>query len=166
MRKTKIICTIGPSSESYKELENLIFNGMDIARINTSHSCMEDAKKKIENIRAISIKRKTNTAILLDLQGPKIRIGKLANDIMLEDGQQIILTICDILPIANRKSGSNSKSRFSITGIPVIRVNYDKFLDDIREKCAIFIDDGLIECRIQKIDHRMYRAGRGMLPRP
>src|SRR4030042_3513898 len=109
MRKTKIICTLGPSSESYKALENLIFNGMDIARINTSHSCKEDAKKKIENIRAISIKNKTNTAIILDLQGPKIRIGKLAKDIMLEDGQQIILTIRDILPITDNINGSNSK---------------------------------------------------------
>ena len=152
VRKTKIICTIGPSSESYKALENLIFNGMDIARINTSHSSKEEAKKKIETIRAISIKRKTNTAIILDLQGPKIRIGKLTKDIMLKDGQQIILTIHDILANANKKSGSNSKLSFSIAANQVIKVNYDKFLNDIRENCTIFIDDGLIECRIQKIN--------------
>src|SRR4030043_2413942 len=119
VRKTKIICTIGPSSESYKALENLIFNGMDIARINTSHSSKEEAKKKIENIRAIAVKRKTNTAIILDLQGPKIRIGKLVKDIMLEDGRQIILTIRDILPIANKNSGP--KTIFTQAAIPAVK---------------------------------------------
>src|SRR4030043_1623085 len=117
VRKTKIICTIGPSSESFKMLENLIFNGMDIARINTSHSSKEEAKKKIETIRAISMKRKTNTAIILDLQGPKIRIGKLAKDIILKDGQQIILTIRDIPPIVNKKSNSYLKSGSSMVSI-------------------------------------------------
>lgn len=152
MKKTKIICTIGPSSDTYKLLEDLIFNGMDIARINTSHSSKDEAKKKIEDIRAISLKHKTNTAIILDLQGPKIRIGKLDKDIMLKDGQQIILTIHEILPAANKNIDCNSKSNLSAAPLPVIKVNYDKFLDDIRENCTIFIDDGLIECRIQKIN--------------
>ncbi|MCL5071225.1 MAG: pyruvate kinase [Actinobacteria bacterium] len=152
MRKTKIICTIGPSSESYEAIENLIFNGMDIARINTSHCSKEEAKKKIENIRAISMKRKTNTAVILDLQGPKIRVGRLVKDIILEDGQQIILTIRDIFSTANKKNNINSNSSLSKEVIPVIKVNYDKFLDDIRENCIIFIDDGLLEFRIQKIN--------------
>ena len=71
LRKTRIICTIGPSSADPAILEKLMLNGMDIARINTSHSSMEDALAKINLIRDIEKRNKIDTGILLDLQGQK-----------------------------------------------------------------------------------------------
>src|SRR5680860_1102313 len=81
IKKTKIICTIGPSSKSAKVLEKLITGGMDIARINTSHSPKEEILEITAAIRDISARHNKITAILLDLQGPKIRVGRLDKDI-------------------------------------------------------------------------------------
>ena len=144
MRKTKIICTIGPSSSSVEMLEKLILNGMDVARINTSHSTFSYAADIIRNIRSISKKHGKNTAIMLDLQGPKIRTGKLENEIIVVDGQDIIFTT------------GNDQDAAAVT--PVIKVEYGKFLDDIKEGCTIFIDDGLMEFKILKIDKAKQKA--------
>ena len=115
---------------------------MDVARINTSHSSKEEAKISINAIREISKKYGKNTAIMLDLQGPKIRIGSLETEIDLKDGQDIIFSVR--LLDKSRFDGS-----YPITGSSkVIDVDYANFLDDIKEGSVIFIDDGLIECRI------------------
>ena len=95
LKKTKIICTIGPSSKPVKILKKLIIGGMDIARINTSHSNKEEIKEIINSIREISALHSKNTAILLDLQGPKIRVGQLIGDIELKAGKKIVFTIKD-----------------------------------------------------------------------
>ena len=119
---------------------------MDVARINTSHSSKEEAKISINAIREISKKYGKNTAIMLDLQGPKIRIGSLETEIDLKDGQDIIFSVR--LLDKSRFDGS-----YPITGSSkVIDVDYANFLDDIKEGSVIFIDDGLIECRIIKTD--------------
>ncbi len=149
LRKTKIICTIGPACSNKSILERLIISGMDVARINTSHSSKEDAKISINAIREISKKYGKNTAIMLDLQGPKIRIGYLETEIDLKDGQDIIFSVRLL-----------DKSRFNgaypITGpSKVIDVDYTNFLEDIKEGSIIFIDDGLIECRIIKADKNL-----------
>ncbi|MCJ7773285.1 MAG: pyruvate kinase, partial [Desulfobacterales bacterium] len=148
MRKTKIICTIGPACSGQSILEKLITGGMDVARINTSHSSSQDAKLRINAIREISKKCGKNTAIMLDLQGPKIRIGVLENEIDLKDGQNIIFSV--------RLSGSsNYCSSSGEGGIEIIGVDYANFLEDIKEGSIIFIDDGLIECRIIKTDKNL-----------
>ncbi len=168
MRKTRIICTIGPSSADPAILEKLMLNGMDIARINTSHSSMEDALAKINLIRDIAKRNKIDTGILLDLQGPKIRIGKLDDDIFLEDNQDIIFTsfltdnaktASDVArkpyPETERKgAGSSTSSRLFQKGPVTINVEYKYFLDDIRQGCSIFIDDGLIELKVVSIDKK------------
>jgi pyruvate kinase len=146
LRKTKIICTIGPACGNESILEKLITSGMDVARINTSHSSREDVKTRISTIREISKKYEKNIAIMLDLQGPKIRIGSLENEIDLADGQEIIFSVRLL-----------NKSRFDethpITGpSEVIDVDYANFLEDIKDGSVIFIDDGLIECRIIRTD--------------
>lgn len=140
MRKTKIICTIGPSSESEKILEKMILAGMDIARINTSHSDKDEVITLVKRIRKISKKIGKNTAIILDLQGPKIRIGTLSRDIYIKSGQNIIFFTGKIN--SNKKSGKEL----------MIQVGYSRFIDDILKGVTIFIDDGLIECKILKID--------------
>jgi len=138
MRKTKIICTIGPASQDPDTLEKMIRSGMDLARINTSHSEMEEVTGMVKMIREISEKCERDIAIMLDLQGPKIRIGKLAEDLELKYGQKVVLSI----DFEKKSAGSSPV---------VIPVTYSKFIDDIEEGTTIFIDDGLIEFRVLKI---------------
>lgn len=140
MRKTKIICTIGPASRDEKILKKMITGGMDIARINSSHSSAGEVEEMVGKIRKISQKFNKNTAIMLDLQGSKIRVDKLENKIRLSKKQKVIFTAGDGCKL-------DSKDNYN-----VIKVAYDKFIDDIKEGCSIFINDGLIECRVKKID--------------
>jgi len=140
MRKTKIICTIGPASKEENILRGLITGGMDIARINTSHCDSEEVMEIVEKIRRVSQEFKRNTAIILDLQGPKIRVSDLKNKIRLERKQKVIFTV------ANNYDSSHS-------GINnIIKVTYDKFIEDIKKGSRIFIDDGLIECKVLDIN--------------
>ena len=155
MRKTKVICTIGPASKNRKTLENFIVNGMDIARINTSHSKKNEVAQLVKSIRELSKKNLKNTAILLDLQGPKIRIGNLSENIRLKKNQNIIFTL---------NSGLSDKDTFKNFGhlkledTILVSVDYDKFLDDINEGNVIYIDDGLIKCRILQVDRSLKYA--------
>lgn len=177
MRRTKIICTIGPASDSKEVMESLILNGMDVARINTSHSNEEDVVKKVNLIRDISTKHGKNTAIMLDLQGPKIRIGNLKEEILLEDNQLISfidksfnesivdknksLLESEIKKLLENDSFKEIKEKDFLKSNEIIfekllkiKVEYDNFLNDIKEGFSIFIDDGLLECRILKIDRK------------
>ena len=141
-KKTKIICTIGPSSKPVKILKKLILDGMDIARINTSHSNKEEIKEIINNVREISAIHNKNTAILLDLQGPKIRVGQLIRDIELTAGKKVIFTI---------KDKNNIIENFPDNKIEIINIDYENFLNDIKEEGTIFLDDGLLECKVLRI---------------
>ena len=76
-RKTKILATIGPSSDKINKIEKLILNGVDAFRINCSHTNEIQLKNYVENIRKVEKKLKKPVGILIDLQGPKLRIGKL-----------------------------------------------------------------------------------------
>ena len=80
MRKTKIICTLGPSTEDEKILRALMENGMDVARINMSHGSHEEHKKKIDKLKKLRSELELPVAILLDTKGPEIRIGRFAGD--------------------------------------------------------------------------------------
>jgi pyruvate kinase len=142
LKKTKIICTIGPSSKPVKILKKLILGGMDIARINTSHSNQEEITEITNNIRDISALHNKNTAILLDLQGPKIRVGQLKKDIELIAGKKVIFTITD---------KNNIIENFSDKNIEIINIDYKNFLNDIKEESTVFLDDGLFECKVLKI---------------
>ncbi len=140
MRKTKIICTIGPASKDEKILKKMITGGMDIARINSSHSSPDEVVEMVRKIRKISKEFNKNTAIILDLQGSKIRVGKLKNKVKLCKKQKVIFTTKDD---CNLDSGNNQN---------IIKVTYKKFIEDIKKGSSIFINDGLIECRVKEID--------------
>ena len=142
LKKTKIICTIGPSSKPHKILERLILGGMDIARINTSYSTLEEITETINNIRSIASHHNKNTAILLDLQGPKIRVGQLEKVLKLKSGQKVIFTV---------KENIDDLEGLVDKNIDIVNVDYKNFLDDIKEESTIFLDDGLLECKILKI---------------
>ena len=146
LKRTKIICTIGPASSSDGILGKMIRQGMDIVRINTSHSDTGEVSILVKKIRKISSENNKNTAIILDLQGPKIRIGELKENIELKSGQNIIFT-------------TSKKARLSKEyNDPIIEVSYSGFIEDIKEGGTIFIDDGLIECRVKKIDKKARTA--------
>jgi Pyruvate kinase, barrel domain len=98
MRRTKIVCTIGPATNSEAQLEQLMRAGMNVARLNFSHGAQQDHALVIERVRAISARLDFPIAILQDLQGPKIRVGSLKDGqpFKLVDGATLTITIRDV----------------------------------------------------------------------
>ncbi|MBW9235184.1 hypothetical protein JQK62_23805 [Leptospira santarosai] len=98
MRKTKIVCTIGPASESPEMLEKLIEAGMNVARLNFSHGNHEEHGERIKRIREASKKTGKIVGILLDTKGPEIRTHQMENDaIELESGQALAISMTEVL---------------------------------------------------------------------
>ena len=132
--RTKIIATLGPASNTPDTIERLIAAGMDIARLNFSHGTTEDHRNLINNVRSASQKTKKEIAILLDLQGPKIRIGRLEKPaIHLEEGHTIVITTADV--------AGNERE---------ISTNYKLLPREISEGAHILLDDGLLELEVLK----------------
>jgi len=126
MRKTKIIATIGPATSSKDVLKEIIVKGVDVCRINCSHGAYEDHKKVIDNIRELNDELGTHVGILVDLQGPKIRIHEVENNaIELESGKNIVVSIEKTL---------GTKERISI--------NYQDLPKDVKVGELILLDDG------------------------
>ncbi len=132
MRKTKIVCTIGPSSESLEMLKHLISSGMNVARLNFSHGDFEEHGNRIINIRKACLDLNKTVAILLDTKGPEIRTGTLKEDsVELIQGDHIILTSKEVL---------GDQHRVSIT--------YEQLPQDVEIGSTILIDDGLIGLKV------------------
>jgi pyruvate kinase len=130
-RKVKIICTLGPSSYEEHIIEKLILAGMNIARLNFSHGEHDFYRVLINRIRHVAARLNESVAILQDLQGPKIRIGKVKNDaINLIDGDSIILSIKDMVGDKNEISSS-----------------YLQIIEDVSILDPILLDDGKIVLR-------------------
>ena len=135
MRKTKIICTIGPSSESEERLKELMLAGMNVARFNFSHGSHEEHKRKYDRMIKVSNELGLPVAALLDTKGPEIRLKNIeGGKCELEAGQKFILTTEDIL-------GNSEK----------VSITYKNLKDDISEGTTILIDDGLIEMVVDEI---------------
>ena len=136
MRRTKIVCTIGPASESVEMLCKIIESGMNVARLNFSHGSHEEHGQRIRNIReAIKVTNK-QVAIMLDTKGPEIRTGLLKEGkITLEAGKEITLTTEEISGDENRLS-----------------VNYSGLPQDVQPGNTILIDDGLVALEVLKIE--------------
>lgn len=96
MRKTKIVCTIGPACDTREKLAALVGAGMNVARLNMSHATHEYHERIIRNIRAVSEDLDRPVGILMDLQGPRVRIGTLRDRVVLEPGQPYVLTTRDV----------------------------------------------------------------------
>ena len=137
MKRTKIICTMGPNSDKPGMIEKLIDAGMDVARLNFSHGDHAEHKSRIDNIKAVRSKKKIPVAILLDTKGPEIRTGKLegGKGVELEEGNTLILTTEDIVGNSDRVS-----------------VSYKQMPQDLKKGDTVLIDDGLIELKVNKID--------------
>lgn len=136
MRKTKIVCTIGPTSESIDTLVKLIDAGMNVARLNFSHGNFEEHGNRIKNIRKAAEQTGQTVAILLDTKGPEIRTGKFENgEATIEKGQDVSISMTEVM-------GTNEL--FSIT--------YEGLYDDVHVGSKILIDDGLLELEIISLD--------------
>ncbi len=124
IRKTKIIATIGPSTQAKKKIKQLIQQGVNVCRLNFAHFSHEKAQEIISNIKEINQELHTHTAILADLQGPKIRIGEIPKTISLKKGDELVLST---------KKRKNT-----------IHINYSNFAKDVSQDEKILIDDGKI----------------------
>ena len=138
LKKTKIIATLGPSTSSSGVIEKLIKEGVDVLRINFSHSSHEEAQVLIKEIRKINTNLNTNTSILADLQGPKLRIGKMRPDISLNVGSIIKI-----------KTGKEF-----IGDDKVIFINYQTLPLDINIEEKILIDDGKIILKVTETNKK------------
>ncbi|HEY0829441.1 MAG TPA: pyruvate kinase [Bacilli bacterium] len=135
MRKTKIVCTIGPVSESTEMLKKLINSGLNVARLNFSHGSHEEHGARIENIRQACKELDKTVAVLLDTKGPEIRTGKLkAEPIDLVQDKHITITTEDLLGDVDR-----------------ISVTYKNLPRVVHTGSTILIDDGLIELRVEEV---------------
>ena len=135
MRKTKIICTLGPSTDKEGILETLIQEGMDVARFNFSHGSHEEQKARLTILDELRRKHDRPVAALLDTKGPEIRIGCFENgSIELKQGQTFTLTTADI-------PGNEEK----------VSITYKNLCKDVKSGDAILIDDGLIGMEVREI---------------
>ena len=135
MRKTKIICTLGPASESEEMIGKLIDAGMDVARFNFSHGTHEEQARKFERLKKVRIEKNLPVAALLDTKGPEIRTRDFkGGKIQLEAGQKFTLTTREL-------DGDNT----------IASVTYKNLPKDVKVGGSILIDDGLIELRVDEI---------------
>lgn len=135
---TKIVCTIGPSSQSPDTLEAMIAGGMSVARLNFSHGSQEEHAEKIRAIRKISRALDQPVAVLQDLAGPKIRVGDVPEPgVVLEPGQEFVLTTETIQGSATRVS-----------------VSYEGFPDVVHPGDRILLADGFLEIQVREIQGR------------
>ena len=134
-KKTKIVCTLGPASDSEEVLTQLVENGLNVCRFNFSHGDHAEQKVRMDTAKKVREKLNVPVALLLDTKGPEIRTGKFADpEVLLEQGQQFIVTMDEVL-------GTKEKCT----------VSYKELVNDVKVGDTILIDDGLVGLRINEI---------------
>ena len=147
MRKAKIVCTIGPASDSLMSLDRLIEHGMDAARLNFSHGTHEWHGRTIKTIREAAARRQVAVAIIQDLQGPRIRVGDLGDGgVEVATGQSVRLQT-----VLARSGGQLGASSIVASDIAEIPITYQYLVRDVQPGARILIDDGLIELVVNRI---------------
>lgn len=138
MKKTKIVCTIGPSSDSYEVLKSLVNEGMNVTRLNFSHGTHPEHKKRIDTIKKLRDDLDEPIAIMLDTKGPEIRIKTFKDGmIRIEQGQNFTLTSEDV---------EGDETRVSVT--------YKDIAKDLKANDRVLIDDGLVEFIVISVDEK------------
>ena len=130
-KKTKIIATLGPAVDTPEMMEKLIAEGVNVFRINFSHATYDIVERQVKTIRALNKKLNKHTAILADLQGPKLRVGKMEDGIVVHNGDEITFTSENILGNASR-----------------VYMNYLKFPQDVKVGEYILLDDGKLKFQV------------------
>ena len=135
MRKTKIVCTLGPATDNEEILKELMIEGMNVARINFSHGNYQDQEERINMFKKVRNELRMPIPLLLDTQGPEIRIGKFAdNQIFLDNGQEFTL-------INNDELGDKTK----------VSITYKTLYKEIDVGRTILVNDGTIELKVKEI---------------
>ena len=144
MKKTKIVCTIGPKTESKEVLKQLLEAGMNVMRLNFSHGDYEEHGRRISNLREVISETGMRAAILLDTKGPEIRTIKLegGNDVSLVAGQDFTFTT-DKTVIGNNK---------------IVAVTYEGFPSDLKAGDTVLVDDGLIAMEVKEVTDKEVRC--------
>ena len=136
MKKTKVVCTMGPNTNDKEVMRKLIQNGMDVARFNFSHGDHEEQKFRMDLLKELREDEHAHTAILLDTKGPEIRTGLLKDGkkVTLQEGSTFVLTMEDIV-------GDDTK----------VSLSYKGLAEDVQQGTVILIDDGLIGLKVKEI---------------
>ena len=136
MKKTKVICTMGPNTNDRELIKQLALSGMDIARFNFSHGDHEEQAGRFALVKSVREEINKPIATLLDTKGPEIRTGVLKDDkkVTLKEGQKFTLTTRDIV-------GDDTIDMITYAGLPA----------DVANGNTILIDDGLIELRVEEV---------------
>ena len=137
-KKTKIVATLGPSTDTPQIIEKMILEGVDVFRINFSHADHSEVKNIIKMIREISEKTQSNTSILADLQGPKLRIGKVKEGVRVEPG--------DLVTFQNGENFLGNKKK--------VHMNYKNFSRDVKPGERVLLDDGKLIFEIVSTDKK------------
>lgn len=136
MRKTKIVCTLGPSTDNEDVLRQLMQEGLNVARCNFSHGSYEEHKKRMDMVKKLRKEVKKPIAILLDTKGPEVRVKQFKQGkITLKEGQLFTLTSEDV-------EGNEEK----------VSVTYSRLYEDLEVGMKVLIDDGLIEMKVEKVE--------------
>ena len=136
IKKTKIVCTLGPASENEKTLRELIKNGLNVCRLNFSHGSHEEHKGRMDLVKKLREELNMPTAILLDTKGPEIRTGKFdAPEVLLEEGQTFTITMKDVM--GNKE---------------MCTVSYKGLANDVKTGDTILIDDGLVGLTVKEVN--------------
>lgn len=138
MRKTKIICTLGPASETEEVIRELILSGMDVARINFSHGEYSEHKKKVDIVKKLRKELGTHTALLLDTKGPEVRLRKF------KDGSAVLHTGDSFSLYLTEREGDEKGVSITYTGL----------WHDVTVGSRILVDDGLIELRVDSVNEK------------
>ena len=134
-KKTKIVCTLGPASDSEEVLTQLVENGLNVCRFNFSHGSHEEHKERMDIVKKVRDELKKPVAILLDTKGPEIRTGNFADpEVFLEEGSKFIITMADV--IGNKE---------------MCTVSYKGLAEDVVEGDIILIDDGLVGLKVENV---------------
>lgn len=132
--KTKIVATVGPASNNKAMLKALVQEGVDVFRLNFSHGTHADHQKVIDAVREINKEENAAVALLLDLQGPKIRVQEMAPDVIIERGQTFVITTTQLV-------GNKDIASTSYTNLP----------NDVKPGDVILIDDGKLELKVKEV---------------
>lgn len=133
-KKTKIVATLGPVCEHEEGIRNLIEAGVSMFRLNTSHGTEEDHRRRIEIIRRVCKEKNIHLPVLVDLQGPKIRVGNLENEMVITNGQKLVFS-----PSVKEKD--------------IIPVDYAGLANDVKPGDMMLIDDGKLEVVVEKVEN-------------
>ena len=137
IKKTKIVCTLGPASENEETLRELIKNGLNVCRLNFSHGSHEEHKGRMDLVKKLREELNMPTAILLDTKGPEIRTGKFdVPEVFLEEGQTFTITMKDVM---------GDKERCT--------VSYKGLANDVKPGDTILIDDGLVGLTVKEVNN-------------